>query len=77
MGSSRNRSRKKKRIPPYKRAKQIEDGGPNYKDPGPSSKKISKNTAIESGIFANMDTELNVNGNIVLTLQRNKAVPMK
>ena len=58
MGSSRNRSQKKKRIPPCKRAKKIQDGGPNYKDPGPSSKKISKNTAIVSGVLANMDTEL-------------------
>ena len=58
MGSSRNRSQKKKRIPPCKSAKKIQDGGPNFKDPGPSSKKISKNTAIVSGILANMDTEL-------------------
>ena len=58
MGNCRNRSQKKKRIPPSKKSKKIQDGGPNYKDPGPSSKKISKNTAIVSGILANMDTVL-------------------
>ena len=58
MGSSRNRSQNKKRIPPCKREKKIQDGGPNYKDPGPSSKKISKNTAILGGVLANMNTEM-------------------
>ena len=56
MGNSRNRSQKKKRIPPSKRSKKIQDGRPNYKDRGPSSTKISKNTAIVSGILGNMDT---------------------
>ena len=56
MGNSRNRSQKKKRIPPSKRSKKIQDGRPNYKDHGPSSTKISKNTAIVSGILGNMDT---------------------
>ena len=56
MGNSRNRSQKKKRIPPSKRSKKIQDGRPNYKDRGPSSTKISKYTAIVSGILGNMDT---------------------
>lgn len=56
MGNRRNRSQKRKRNPPSKKLKKIQDGGPNYNDPGPSSKKLSKNTAIVSGILGSMDT---------------------
>ena len=47
MGNPRNRSRKKRKIPPP--GKRVvnqhgESSQPTYKDPGPSAKKIGKNT---------------------------------
>ena len=46
MGSSRNRSRKKRKIPPSRKRVVNQDGEPSrptYKDPGPSATKIGKN----------------------------------
>ena len=46
MGSSRNRSRRKRKIPPSRKRVVNQDGKPSrptYKDPGPSARKIGKN----------------------------------
>ena len=46
MGSSRNQSRKKRKIPPSRKRVVNQDGKPSwptYKDPGPSARKIGKN----------------------------------
>jgi hypothetical protein len=58
MRNSKSRTRKKKRIPPSKKSKKIQHGGPSYKHPGPSAEKIGQNTAIFAGIFPNKDTTL-------------------
>ena len=45
MGNSRNRKRKKARIPPCKKAKRIKHGEPcDNEKPGPSEMKIGDNT---------------------------------
>ena len=47
MGSSRNQSRKKRKIPPSRKRVVNQDGEPSrptYEDPGPSERKIGKNT---------------------------------
>ena len=67
MGNSKNRTRKKKRIPPLKKTKKFQHGEPSYKDPGPSAEKIAQNTAKFSGIFPNKETALK-EGTIVIDL---------
>ena len=45
MGSSRNPSRKKRKIPPSRKRVVNQDGEPSrptYEDPGPSARKIGK-----------------------------------
>ena len=58
MGSSRNRARKRSRRSLSKKAKKIQDGGPNYKDPGPSAKKIDKNIAKFERITTDVSPDL-------------------
>ena len=59
MGSSRNRARKRsRRSLSKKRQKKIQDGSPNYKDPGPSAKKIDKNIAKFKRISTDVSPDL-------------------
>lgn len=60
MGSSRNRARKRSRRSLSKKAKKIQDGVPNYnyKDPGPSAKKIDKNIAKFKRISTDVSPDL-------------------
>ena len=58
MGSSRNRARKRSRPSVSKKAKKIQDGVPNYKDPGPSAKKIDKNIAKLKRISTDVSPDL-------------------
>jgi hypothetical protein len=58
MGNLRNRSRKKRKIPPSRKRVENQDGGPKYKDPGPSAKKIGKNTEALRDMSKNIDSTL-------------------
>ena len=58
MGNSRNRARKKSRSSLARKRKNIQDGVPSYKDPGPSAKKIDKNVAKYAGISTGVSTNL-------------------
>ena len=67
MGNSKNRARKKKKIPPSRKKNIIQDGGPSYKDRGPSAKKISQNTELLRGITENIDSTVK-EGTILMDL---------
>ena len=58
MGNSKNRARKKRKIPPSRKKNIIQDSGPSYKDPGFPAKKISQNTELLRGITENVDSTL-------------------
>ena len=58
MGNSRNRVRIKSRSSLSRKRKNIQDGIPSYKDPGPSAKKIDKNVARFAGISTGVSTNL-------------------
>ena len=44
-GNPQNRKRKKKRIPPSKRARKFKDGEPSCQNPGPSQAKLGNFTS--------------------------------
>ena len=59
MGNSRNRSRKKRKIPPPRKQVVKQHGEPSqpaYKDSGPSAKKIGKNTEALRDMSEIIDT---------------------
>jgi hypothetical protein len=58
MGNPKNRTRKRREFCRRRSKKKIQHGGQSYKDPGPSARKIGKNTAMFGGIFPVKDTEL-------------------
>ena len=51
---TRKIAREKKKIPQSTKKNIIQDGGPSYKDSGPSAKKISQNTELLRGMTENI-----------------------
>jgi hypothetical protein len=58
MGNTKNRARKKRKIPPPRKRSIIQDGEPSYKDPGPSARKISQNTEVLHRLSENIGSTL-------------------
>ena len=58
IGNSRNRSRKKRKIPPSSKGVVNQDSKPRYKYPGPSGKKIGMSAEAFREMSKNIDSAI-------------------